>query len=158
MRNRILLALSMVTTIFAATAAHAGSVSGNATVTINYAGACTINVASPAVSYAGSDISTSADVTVNCSTGLPYTLTANGGLNASGELRRAKTGSEYLTYRLFRDSGLTQEVGVTSNTVAAGTGTGGNQVVTPYYAVKLADNVAVPVGNFSDTVAFTLTF
>lgn len=139
--------------------AHAGSVSATSTVTINYAGACTIAAGNPTIAYAGEDISSTADVTVNCSNGLAWTLTADGGLNASGELRRGKQGTEYLAYRLFKDAGLTQEVGVTSNTMATGTGNAANQITTAYFAIKVADNAGNPTaGDYPDTLGWNLTF
>lgn len=140
--------------------AHAGSVSGTSTVTINFAGACTIAAANPNLDFVGADMSGSADVTVNCSNGLPWSLTANGGLNASGETRRGKQGAAFVTYRLFKDAGLSQEVGVTTaNTLATGTGNGANQIATAYFAVKSADNLSNPtVGAYPDTLGWTLTF
>lgn len=158
MKKNVLSALVTLAALAAAVSAHAGSVSANATVSVNYSGACTLAVANPTVSYAGEDTSATANVTVNCTTGLPYALTADGGQSAQGELRRAQSGSDFIAYRLFKDSGLAQEVGVTTNTVATGTGTGSEQTVSPYYAVKLADNGSAATGTYADTLGYTLTF
>lgn len=157
MKTRILALIAAL--CITATAAQAGTATGTATVTINYAGACSITAASPTLEFAATDASAPANVTVNCSNGLAWVLTADGGSNAQGEVRRGKKNTEYLTYRIFKDAGLTQEVGVTSNTVATGTGTGVNQIQTPYYALKTADNAGTPtVGAYADSVGYTLTF
>lgn len=156
-----LLALIAVAAIAAAFSvnAHAGSVSANSTVTINFSGACELTAASPTITYSDVDTSSTADLTVKCSSGLPWTLTADGGLNASGETRRGKNGTEYLTYRVYKDAGLSQEVGVTTNVLATGTGTGANQIKTAYLAVKAADNATNPtVGTYPDTLGWTLSF
>ena len=158
-KKLFLLLTTLSVTALSAVTAHAGSVSANSTVTINFTGACSISATNPSITYAGEDSSSNASVTVNCSNGLPWTLTADGGLNADGELRRGKKDLEYLTYRLFKDAGLTQEVGVTTGTVATGSGTGLNQTTTAYFVVKAADNQSIPtVGDYPDTLGWNLTF
>ncbi len=153
------LVLAAILTLGLAATSHAGSVSANSTITINFTGACSISAANPAINYTGEDASGSSDVTVNCSNGLAWELKAGSGQSVSGETRRAKLGEEYLTYRLFSDAGHTTEVGVTSNTLSTGTGSGNNQTATAYYAIKKADNQTNPtVGAYTDTLGWTLTF
>lgn len=157
MRKFFAVVMALLFVVFAGQA-YAGTTSSNSTITINYTGSCSITANSPTIAYAALDTSGSFTVDVNCSNGLAWTLTAAGGQNVSGELRRAKTGVNYITYRFFKDAGLTQEVAVSANTVSAGNGNGSAQTTTVYTAVKTADNTGASAGSYTDTVAFTVTF
>lgn len=163
MKNRILAAIltvGLAVAAFATSPAQAGTATASSAVGINYVGICTISATNPTFDFTGaSDASSTANVTVNCSNSLPWTITADGGLAASGETRRATLNTGHLTYRLYKDAGLTQEVGVTSNTFAAGTGNGGDQVQTAYLAVKTADNPGGhEIGLFTDTLGWDVAF
>jgi spore coat protein U-like protein len=162
MKLRILaaIAISAVTLAAYSSTAHATTVSADATVTINYTGACTVSTANATIAYrAAPVVSTAADVTVSCNSGVPWSLAAGPGLNVSGETRRGILGAEFLNYHLYKDSGLAQEITVSSNIVATGNGTGINQITTAYYAVKSADNSPAPsLGTYADTLGYTLTY
>lgn len=162
MKLRILaaIAISAVTLAAYSSSAHAATVSANATVTINYTGACTLSTANATMAYRAADVNTSADVTVNCNSGLAWALTADNGQNVSAALRRGTLSGGFLTYRLFKDSGLTAEIAAAgANAVVSSSGTGANQITTMYYAVKSADNATPPAfGAYIDTLGYTLTF
>jgi len=157
MRKFFAVAMALLFVVFAGQA-YAGTANSNSTITINYAGSCSITANSLTIAYAELDTSGSFGVDVNCSNGLAWALTAGSGQNVSGELRRAKTGGNFMSYRFFKDAGLAQEVTVSANTVSTGNGNGAVQTSTVYTSVKAADNVAAAVGSYVDTVAFTVTF
>lgn len=166
MKLRILaaIAISAVTLAAYSSTAHAYTAVANAIVTINYNGACTLTTGSPTMTYiAGTDVSISADVTVNCNGTQAWALTADKGLNVLGSLRRGTLGGQTLTYRLYSDVGLVTEItaALAANDFITGTGNNGAaQIIPAYYAVKSADNGTLPTvfGAFTDTLGYTLTF
>ena len=96
-------------------------------------------------------------VGVNCSNGANWTLSANGGLNPSGYYsRNAVHNGSQLSYNLYSDSGYSQLISQ-NGTVTTGTGGGTNQTVTVYVCVY-ANIGGLPLGAYSDTLTFTVTF
>ncbi len=159
MHKRFLAMAVALIVLLAGASSWAGTATGTATITINYSGACTVNSPTTTMPYTGtSNYAGNFGVQLNCSSGLAWTLTANGGLNAVGQVRRASGSGNYLTYRFFQDSAMTEEIGVTANTVGTGTGTGSAQTQTVYTAVNTADNATAVPGSYTDSVVFTAAF
>lgn len=93
----------------------------------------------------------------------PFTISVNGGNNALGEVRRvSKAGDGFLGYRLFWDSGYTQEIGVTSNNSQSVTATAaptwGNKTI--YGKVPRDDAAHNPAGNgaYTDVVTVSIEY
>ncbi len=131
------------------------SVSGS----ITLAQTCMVNAVSNITqAYNGTaDVTNSLTVQYVCgASGTAVTLNLGAGNNASGQVRRATYSGGYITYRLYEDSGYTEEIGVT---------TGNNFTIvnygtqTVYFKTKVADNSVVgKQGAYTDTVVVTLTF
>lgn len=110
----------------------------------------------------GGLLSTNYDATAivrpRCTNTTPYQLGLNNGINASGSIRRMKSGAgNYVSYELYRDSGRSQRWGNTqgSDTVA-GTGSGGAQNVTIYG--RVAPQATPVAGSYADTVTVTIYY
>ena len=140
----------------------ATDVDSTATFTVTLSNSCQIDsISNISIDYNGKvDATGNGAVNVTCSNGLPYTAIIGGGNNASGELRRAANGGNYLSYRLYKDAGLTQELQVTANNTISGTGNGTTQATTIYGSVKKADNAGAVATStsFTDTVSITVSF
>jgi len=134
---------------------YAGSTTETTTVNATAEQTCSIsNTPSLSFGYTGvSDNTGSFHVDIVCNSGLAWTTTVDGGSNPSGEVRRASDGTNYLTYRLYQDSGMTQELAVTSGNTVTGTGSDNTQTVNVYAKVAMADNNPTPpAGSYSDTL------
>lgn len=96
---------------------------------------------------------------VICSTGVPWTLTADGGNNLNGTQRQMSDGVMTLPYSLYRDGGYAFPIGINdpNNPVASGTGTSAVQL-TPMYGIITADTPIPGVGNYSDSVTLTVNY
>jgi spore coat protein U-like protein len=154
---------------FVATPAHAGSATSDMSVTMSVGNNCTISAGTlafgaydPVSANATTAKDGAATLAVNCTNGSTATITLGQGSNAdvastdAAPLRRAISGSDYLSYALFSDSGRTTAWGNTAGTGAGYTGTGGSTNVTVYGRVPAGQNV--PYGSYSDTVVTTITF
>lgn len=102
-------------------------------------------------------------VSVTCTTDAAYDLALDQGGNDDGTTRRmADVGvTNFVSYRLYTDSGYTTlwGDGTTFGSVNAGTGTGVEQDITVYGRVESGDNATTPpAGAYSDTVTVTVTF
>lgn len=157
--TRIVLALMAALCWITAGEALAGTVTGNSIVTLNLVGACTISSANYSVTTAaGSQQQGSWIVTLNCTNTDPWVLSVNGGLNPSGTSQRnAVFNGNQLPYNLYSDSGYSQIINNTGGTVNTGTGTGSNQTVTVYTLIPSA-SASLPIGTYTDTLTFTVTF
>jgi spore coat protein U-like protein len=102
-------------------------------------------------------------LTVNCSTGTPYTIAMGNGLNPSAVAvsatnRRMANGGNFVPYGLFRDIGRSTLWGSTTGSdTLAGTGTGVN-VTVPVYGRVPAASTNVPAGTYLDVVVATITY
>ncbi len=109
----------------------------------------------------GAPVDRQGSLTVNCSTGTPYTIGLGTGLSstaaaASATNRRMSSGTGFVPYGLYRDAGRTQFWGdiIGTNTVA-GTGTAANQTIPVYGRVPSTN---FPAGVYADTVTATITY
>jgi len=107
----------------------AGGTTETTTVNATAEQTCSVsNSPSLALSYTGlSDSTGNFNVDIVCNSGLAWTTTVDGGSNASGEIRRASDGTNFLSYRLYQDAGMTQELAVTSGNTVTGTGSDATQ-------------------------------
>ncbi|WP_166171454.1 spore coat protein U domain-containing protein [Acinetobacter sp. SA01] len=105
----------------------------------------------------GSVVGTAATVglQVTCSTDLPYTLTFNNGLNASGGLRRLNLGANYIPYHLYSDATYTTSI---LNAPLSRTGTGSLESIPIFGRILPSDQTttAPAAGKYIDTVTATL--
>lgn len=96
----------------------------------------------------------------NCTGRTAWTVGLDNGTHASGSVRRMRlgtTGTNYVSYELYRDASRTQRWGATALTGAAtGTGTGVGQSLPIYGRVPAAQ--VVPAGTYTDTVQVTITY
>ncbi len=94
-------------------------------------------------------------------TGVAPTIRLGQGLNAASgstdaaPLRRMVSGSNYISYALYSDSGHATPWNNTAATGVAGTANGSAQNVTAYGVATAAN---VPAGSYSDTVIVSIDF
>jgi spore coat protein U-like protein len=165
-----LLASAVLVAIAAASgAAVAGTATSNLPVSATVSANCTIDASGgvsfgaydPIVTNASTDLTQTGTISTTCTNGSSATITldqganANTGSTAAAPLRRMLAGtSNYLSYQLYSDSGMTTVFdGVTGVGV---TGTGAAVSTTVYGSVTAGQNV--PAGSYADTVVATVTF
>jgi len=99
------------------------------------------------------NVDAAADIIVNVSTGVPYTIALDGGANAVGGNRYMSNGASTLLYALYTDAARTLPWLVNGTVSGSGSNTG--QTITVYGRLP---NTGINTGNFSDTVTVTLTY
>lgn len=105
-------------------------------------------------------------VTVQCSSGKPYTLYLGGGNNIdSNGYRRMANGEARLPYQLYQDSShsrIWDETGGTSQAGGiggvSGFGNGSNQTLRVYGLIPAGTTVPGNVGTYTDTVMVTVAY
>lgn len=143
-------------------AASAATDTTNMTVKITVTATCDIHTVAPTDVDFGSVASTATNVastggvlSVKCTTGTPYTIGLDNGLNFS-TTRQMKNGTaNFVGYGLFRDAAFASAWGSTVPLSASGTGNGANQNFTVYGRVPSAASAA---GAYTDTVVATVTY
>lgn len=105
-------------------------------------------------------VDTQASMQVLCSSGAPFNVSLNGGLNGTGASDRkmkSTSGVNTISYQLYRDAARSQVWGETIGVdTATSTGTGATQSFTIYSRVPA--QTLQPVGTYTDTVTVTLTY
>jgi spore coat protein U-like protein len=174
-----LLAVSMVAALggMSSNLYAAPSVSGTASVEFEITGQCTLDTSSAGTTYAtfnapfsaGATTDTAnATVVVNCTSGMPYKVGANGGNNFGADQRfLASTGGTTIPYTV--KNGATEwgdaDISVYDNAYFADfsavnaedrTGTGAAENITITYEVSRAGGE--PTGQYSDTVTFVVAW
>lgn len=156
---------SLGSTAYAATDTSnlAVSASVTASCTIDASGGLAFGAYDPIVTNASTDLTAQGTIDTTCTNGASVTLTLGQGANADvastddTPVRRMLSGaSDYLSYQLYSDAGLTTVWGNTAITGAPVTGTGTAVSTTVYGLVTAGQNVAS--GSYSDTVVATVTF
>jgi spore coat protein U-like protein len=136
-------------------------------VSANVAANCIINAEPLSFgSYdAGAAKAGSADLTVRCSNGTPYTVKLGPGATGTFAQRLLTSGSNSLEYNLYTSSTLSSVWGDgTSNTgTGGGTGAGlaaGSAITHTVYGElpNTDNNQNAPAGNYSDTVTVTVEY
>jgi spore coat protein U-like protein len=95
------------------------------------------------------------DLSSFCNNSLSYEIVVGAGNNASGGVRQAGMGGNYLKYRLYADSGRTTELGASSNNIISGTGTGGAATTSIYASVLVSDNYGKSIAVYTDAITVT---
>jgi spore coat protein U-like protein len=152
--------------MFAVTApalAQTASTNLNVTATVN--GNCTITTSAVAFSsydpvgaHAATDLDGTGTVSVTCTKGAGTRIDLGLGSNAAGSTRRMASGTERLTYELYKDSGRTQVwgSGTTNGNNIGAAPSRATRNVTVYGRVPAAQDVAA--GSYTDTVVATINF
>ncbi len=112
----------------------------------------------PLVTNASAPLDATGSVTITCTKGAVTTVGLNLGGNATGSTRRMLSGTDFLTYELYKDSGRTAVWG-NSGADLLNTGTAPSkapQTFTVYSRVAAGQDV--PSGSYSDTVTATVNF
>ena len=145
---------------------HAATATSNLTVSATVSGVCTITTTPVSFGTVSSVSSTTAQgaVTVQCVTGIPYTVTLNKGGAAAGATRAMLVaGVAVVNYELYKDAGLTQIWGDSgfagtypTGTGVAGTSTGVGQGLTVFGRAQALSSTAP--GNYQDIVVATINF
>lgn len=107
------------------------------------------------------DYDADSSVFVTCTSGVVYSLSLDAGQNDDGTTRRMINGTDFVSYRLYSDTGRTTlwGDGTTFGNEVSDTGTGVEQTVTVYGRVAEADNASTPpAAAYVDTVTVTVTF
>lgn len=97
-------------------------------------------------------------LSVNCTTGLPYAVGLSGGTgNLPPTARRmTRTGGQYITYGLYQDAARSTAWGSATGATLGGTGSGVAQTINVYGRVP--PQTTPSPGVYSDTVAVTVTY
>lgn len=145
-------------------AAHASSTAtALMPVTATVLSACGV-VAAPLVfgNYdptSASALTANTSVLVTCTFGTPYNVGLSQGLGTGATItnRKMMSGSNTLTYQLFKDAAFSLNWGQTIGTdTAIGTGTSLPQSLTVYGRIPASQ--AAPQGLYADTVTVTVTY
>ena len=104
-----------------------------------------------------SNIDANGALTINCTLGLPYSISLNGGLsNAQPTQRRMTLGSAAIIYGLYSNSTRTVPWGNTAGQIVSRTGTGATESV-PVYG-RVAPQSTPSSGTYTDTVVVTINY
>ncbi len=104
-----------------------------------------------------SHIDANGALTINCTLGLPYSISLNGGLsNAQPTQRRMTLGSTATIYGLYSNSTRTVPWGNTAGQIVSRTGTGATESV-PVYG-RVAPQATPTSGVYTDTVVVTINY
>lgn len=142
----------------------AGTATTNIAVTATVESACTISttaLAFPAFTGTAA-VDATATLSMTCSNAAPYVVALGAGTGTGATTTvRVMTGSvasSTLNYGLYSDAAHTTTWGDTSGTdTVAGTGTGAVQTL-PVYGEIAANQLTSAVGDYTDTVAVTITY
>jgi len=151
-------------------ASNAATTTGNLNVTATISNNCHFGVSNmpfgaydPTSTNASTPLTATGTVHITCTTGAPFALTADAGLNggsASGTCataactRAMKSGTNFLSYDLYTTNARTT-VWNGTNSIPA-TGTGALQIVDVFGYVPAGS--AQPAGAYTDTVTVTATY
>jgi spore coat protein U-like protein len=173
MRSAIL-GLAAVMSLCTGTVTQAADpATGTLNVSMNIIAACTVG-ASTTVAFAdtvGASLATTAvtangAISVNCTNLAPYAIGLDTGANSTGAQRRMLNGStNYISYNLYTNSGLTTPWALatgpstcaTSTNCYTGTGSGSAQSIPVYGQVPTVGS-APALGSYSDTVNVTVWY
>lgn len=174
-RLRRTAAVVAIAGIAAATPAYASQSVGTIDLELNVTNACVVNGATSVQSNVGSTgkilfadqpgTFTSVDgqlvgsvgaLSVQCSPGASPTLTVGSGANDSNGSRYLASGASTVAYRLFTDSGRTNEIAI-GQQLALGTATS-SAISVPIYARAVNNGTMLPAGKYTDTVQVTLSW
>jgi spore coat protein U-like protein len=158
MNRHLKLALAAALAAFAIHGDALAFSTATGTLTVSAAIGTTCTVSNVGINFG--TITTSGSLAVNCSTGLPYSLDLDAGVNpaAANANRQLANGANRLGYNIYTTNTFTTVWGsaMAGGTSQSFTGTGSNQSITAY--VKTPIQTAPPTGLYTDTVTITATF
>ncbi len=132
------------------------------TVQANVVGACTLTTTNMNFGTAGilnSNQDTTGNISITCSTALPYSIGLDGGLAAAPTptTRKLMNGANEITYGIYQDASRSIEWGnsLGTNTISA-TGNGSAQNFTTYG--RIPPQPTPLSGTYSDTIVVTVTY
>jgi spore coat protein U-like protein len=127
---------------------------------INNCNISATNVAFPAAVVLSSALSATGAITAQCTNGDAFRIALNGGSSANVAARQMQRsgGGGAVNYQLYIDAAYASAWGdgTSGTSMATGTGTGGQQVLTVYGQVP-AQTTPAP-GSYSDTITATISF
>lgn len=110
----------------------------------------------------GADIDASGAFSVKCTSGTPWTASADLGLGSGANFaaRKMSSGGHFLDYALFTDGGRTNLWGdgvedVSSVFAGVGSGSTEERII---YARVAGGQTSVPAGEYADTVSVTVSY
>lgn len=150
--------------VMLASPAHAGQSSSTMPVTATVLESCTI-AAGPMtfgdISLSGSDVDSTATLTLACTPNADFDILMNNGVNASaGQRRMANIGStEFIPYEVYLDSTRSSRWGNTVGTdTKAGAANALGQASYTAYGRIASGTSAVTGGVYTDTITVTVSF
>jgi len=166
LKNALKLAVAGTLVMAASTV---GAAASPATTTLNVSAKVASNCLVTAVPLAFTDydasgpVDGSANLSVRCSNGTPYTIKLGGGTNGSIAQRLLKSGVNQLEYNLFTSSLRNQIWGEASGSTVGGIGAGMSinsaNPHTVFGTITNSDaNQNAPTGTYTDTVAVTVEY
>lgn len=123
--------------------------------TADVGAAIAFNILTTTSALAVSQTDATGSLTITCVDGTAYSVIAGDGNNYSGGWRMVNGSGQYLNYALYSNAGRTTAF-PRSGTTLAGTGDGSARTLNVYGRVPA--QTAGGVGNFTDAVAFTVTY
>ncbi len=153
--------LGCLTLGLASIPAVASTATSTFAVTATVSTSCTITNANPLAfgTYSGVALNVaSGGITVNCTSGTPYSISLDQGLNGgTANTRYMINGTNKLGYALFSDTGYSVAWNNTTGSMVTSTGTGIAQ--TPFIVYgTIPQGEAVVAGNYTDTIGVTVTY
>ena len=163
MRLKTLFASSLIVLSLSASLAKAATATATFQVSATVNNACSLSASN--INFGtynallGTPIDTTGGVAVTCTLGTAFQIGLNAGTGTGATVtsRKLTSGSNVMSYGLYRDIANSQNWGNTPNTdTTGGIGTG-LPVNYPVYAALPASQ-SVPSGTYSDTVTVTVTY
>jgi spore coat protein U-like protein len=165
LKNALTLAVAGTLVMAAVTASAASPATTTLNVSANVASNCLVTAAPLAFTDydASGTVDGSADLSVRCSNGTPYTIKLGNGANGTITQRLLKSGANVLEYNLFTDAARGTIWGNTVGTTVGGSGRGMSINMANTHTVfgTIANSVAnqdAPTGLYTDTVAVTVEY
>ncbi len=153
-----------------APAAYAATDTGTLTVKARIGAACTLKTKNATLDFGNlttvsdKDHFAQADITVQCSKGQAYNIGLGQGLNNTDPgqdgSNRMKSGTNYIRYGFFQDAAHLHYWGdgtIYNARKLTATGDGSDQKHTIYGRISKA-SITPPAGDYTDTVAITVTY
>ncbi len=153
-----LTSLALLACLANAPTAYAATATDTFNVTANVPTSCSVTAGSNLAfgDYTNSQIDATTDISVTCTSGGAYTVGLNDGLYFSTTRRMKNSGTDYLTYELYKETGRTNRWGNSGAELVSGTGTGSAQTLTAYG--RLPGSQGLIAGAYSDTITVTVTY
>ena len=141
-----------------ASSSYAASATGSFDVTLQVQATCSITASNLSFSSITTGTTSNTDatssLTVNCSTGTPYSVALGNGANFQS-VRRMAWGGSTVDYILYQDS--SRSIEWNSSSTKASTGNGSDQNFTIYGRIPSGQNIR-NTGSYGDTVIATVTY